>query len=89
VALGLPSSITDAILCHVVELPSPGFITVAGSGNFQSSTIPSRVGHANIFEQYRERIENERDVPMSPFSIPEHSLLRYTWDEKMDLFELI
>lgn len=53
------------------------------------ATIPSRVGNAKIFEQYRERIENERDVPLSPFSIPEHSLLRYTWDEKMDLFEFI
>jgi chromosome partitioning protein len=53
------------------------------------ATIPSRVGNAKIFEQYRERIENERDVPLSPFSIPEHSLLRYTWDKKMDLFEFI
>jgi chromosome partitioning protein len=53
------------------------------------ATIPSRVGNAKIFEQYRERIENERDVPLSPFSIPEHSLLRYTWDERMDLFEFI
>lgn len=50
-----------------------------------SACIPSRVGNAKIFEQYRDRFE-ERNVPVSPFSVPEHSLLKYTWDEKMDLF---
>lgn len=52
------------------------------------ATIPSRVGNAKIFEYYREQME-ERDVPLSPFSIPEHSLLRYTWREQMDLFSFI
>ncbi|RQG86662.1 chromosome partitioning protein [Natrarchaeobius halalkaliphilus] len=47
--------------------------------------IPSRVDQAKIFEEYRERFE-EKDVPVSPFSIPEHSLLKYSWDEQMDLF---
>jgi chromosome partitioning protein len=50
--------------------------------------VPSRVGNAKIFEKYRDTLE-ERDVPLSPFSIPEHSLLRYTWDERMDLFQFI
>jgi len=50
--------------------------------------VPSRVGNAKIFEKYRDALE-DRDVPLSPFSIPEHSLLRYTWDERMDLFQFI
>jgi chromosome partitioning protein len=50
--------------------------------------VPSRVGNAKIFEQYRDSME-ERGVPLSPFSIPEHSLLRYTWDKRMDLFSFI
>lgn len=51
-------------------------------------TVPSRVGNAKIFEEYREQMENE-GIPISPFSIPEHSLLRYTWDKRMDLFSFI
>lgn len=51
-------------------------------------TVPSRVGNAKIFEKHREEMENE-GIPISPFSIPEHSLLRYTWDERMDLFSFI
>jgi len=31
----------------------------------------------------------DEGIPISPFSIPEHSLLRYTWDERMDLFSFI
>lgn len=50
--------------------------------------VPSRVGNAKLFEQYRDTME-DRGVPLSPFSIPEHSLLRYTWDERMDLFSFI
>lgn len=50
--------------------------------------IPSRVGNAKIFEQYRDQFE-ANDVPVSPFSIPEHSLLKYSWDSKMDLFEFM
>ena len=50
--------------------------------------IPSRVGNAKIFEQYREHFIEE-EIPVSPFSIPEHSLLKYTWDEKMDIYEFI
>lgn len=51
-------------------------------------TVPSRVGNAKIFEDYRDTM-SDRGVPLSPFSIPEHSLLRYTWDEQMDLFSFI
>ena len=51
-------------------------------------TVPSRVGNAKIFESHREQMEDE-GIPISPFSIPEHSLLRYTWDERMDLFNFI
>lgn len=51
-------------------------------------TVPSRVGNAKIFEQYRDSM-TDRGVPLSPFSIPEHSLLRYTWDQQMDLFSFI
>lgn len=51
-------------------------------------TVPSRVGNAKIFEQYRDSME-DRGVPLSPFSIPEHSLLRYTWKNQMDLFTFI
>jgi len=50
--------------------------------------IPSRVGNAKIFEMYREHFEQE-EIPVSPFSIPEHSLLRYSWHENMDLFQFI
>ncbi|MFC6977155.1 ParA family protein [Halomicroarcula sp. GCM10025709] len=51
-------------------------------------TVPCRVGNAKIFEEYREQMESE-GIPISPFSIPEHSLLRYTWDKRMDLFSFI
>lgn len=51
-------------------------------------TVPSRVGNAKIFEQYRDTME-EKGIKLSPFSIPEHSLLRYTWDEQIDLFQFI
>jgi chromosome partitioning protein len=51
-----------------------------------AGAVPSRVDDAKIFRQYREQFE-ERGVPLSPFSIPEHSLLRYTWDERMDIYE--
>lgn len=51
-------------------------------------TVPSRVGNAKIFDDYREKFE-ARGVPLSPFAIPEHSLLRYTWDEQLDLFSFI
>ena len=51
-------------------------------------TVPSRVGNAKIFEDYRDTM-SDRGVPLSPFSIPEHSLLRYTWSEQMDLFSFI
>lgn len=50
--------------------------------------VPSRVGQAKIFESYREHHE-EDDVPVSPFVIPEHSLLKYTWHHKMDIFAFI
>lgn len=50
--------------------------------------IPSRVGNAKVFEQYRETFE-EKDIPVSPFSVPEHSLLKYTWGEQMDVFEFM
>lgn len=53
-----------------------------------AGVVPSRVGNAKIFEDYREEFE-EDDTPMSPFSIPEHSLLRYTWDKNMDIFQFI
>ena len=51
-------------------------------------TVPSRVGNAKIFEQYRDTM-TDRGVSLSPFSIPEHSLLRYTWGQQMDLFSFI
>lgn len=51
-------------------------------------TVPSRVGNAKLFEQYRDTMA-DRGVPLSPFSIPEHSLLRYTWDQQMDLYSFI
>lgn len=51
-------------------------------------TVPSRVGNAKIFDEYGDRMEDQ-GIPLSPFSIPEHSLLRYTWDERMDIFEFI
>lgn len=50
--------------------------------------IPSRVGNAKIFETYRDRFE-EQSLPVSPFSVPEHSLLKYTWHERMDLFQFM
>ena len=53
-----------------------------------SGTVPSRVGNAKIFEQYRDTM-TDRGVSLSPFSLPEHSLLRYTWDQQMDLFSII
>lgn len=75
---------SQAGLEDTVDAMHEGFaqldITIAIAG-----CIPSRVGNAKIFEDYRDRFES-RDVPVSPFSVPEHSLLKYTWDEKMDLF---
>lgn len=69
---------------RTVEAMNSGFnkmgVEVAIKG-----AVPSRVGNAKIFEQYRDTME-DRDVPLSPFSIPEHSLLRYTWEEHMDLY---
>jgi len=53
-----------------------------------SGCIPSRVGNAKIFELYREQFE-ENEIPVSPFSIPEHSLLKYSWHNEMDLFEFM
>lgn len=53
-----------------------------------AACIPSRVGNAKIFEQYREELESD-DLLVSPFSIPEHSLLKYSWKNKMDLFEFM
>jgi chromosome partitioning protein len=53
-----------------------------------AGTVPSRVGNAKIFEEYRETFEDS-DIPVSPFAIPEHSLLRYTWDANMDIFEFM
>jgi len=51
--------------------------------------VPSRVdSNVKIFDQYREYFESE-GIPLTPFSIPEHSLLKYTWDERMDLFEFM
>ena len=51
-------------------------------------SVPSRVGNAKIYEQYRDQLE-AAGVPVSPFSIPEHSLLKYSWDAEMDLFEFM
>lgn len=48
--------------------------------------VPSRVGNANIFSSVREEIES-RGVPVSPFSIPEHTLLKETWKANMDIFQ--
>lgn len=50
--------------------------------------VPSRVGQANIFERYREQHQDD-GVPVSPFAVPEHSLLKYTWHHRMDLFSFI
>lgn len=50
--------------------------------------VPSRVGNAKIFEQYRELFQ-EKEIPVSPFSIPEHSLMKYTWRERMDIYEFM
>lgn len=47
--------------------------------------VPSRVGNAKIFEEYRDHFESEK-IPISPFSIPEHSSLKYAWKAQMDIF---
>jgi chromosome partitioning protein len=71
-------------LDNTIEAMTEGFqreITIAG-------LIPSRVANAKIFETIRDELEAD-GIPISPFSVPEHSLLKYSWRERMDLFEFI
>ncbi|SEP28511.1 chromosome partitioning protein [Halorientalis persicus] len=70
-----------------IEAMSSGFEGV-GVDIAIAGVVPSRVGNAKIFEEYREEFE-EDEIPVSPFSIPEHSLLRYTWDNHMDIFQFL
>lgn len=50
-----------------------------------SNVVASRVANAKIFETIRDEIESD-NVPLSPFAIPEHTLLKYCWQEQMDIF---
>ncbi len=80
-------SASQAGLEDTVDAMHDGFADL-GINIAIAGCIPSRVGNAKIFEQYRDQFE-ANDVPVSPFSIPEHSLLKYSWDAKMDLFEFM
>lgn len=78
---------SQAGLEDTVDAMHDGFVDL-GIEIAIAACIPSRVGNAKIFEQYRDQFEAD-GVPVSPFSIPEHSLLKYSWDAKMDLFEFM
>jgi chromosome partitioning protein len=71
-------------LDNTIQAMNEGFqreVTIAG-------LIPSRVANAKIFETIRDELESD-GLPISPFSVPEHSLLKYSWRERMDLFEFV